>query len=70
MRKLKLFFAAAAALFAMNATAQTWTGHAPAEGTFFLYNVGADKFINNGDPKEDWGTNASSLKSRPKPFCR
>lgn len=58
MRKLRLFFAAAAALFAMNATAQTWTGHAPAEGTFFLYNVGADKFINNGDPKESWGTNA------------
>ena len=40
------------------ANAQTWTGNAPAEGTFFLYNVGAEKFINNGDPNQDWGTNA------------
>ena len=40
------------------ANAQTWTGNAPAEGTFFLYNVGAEKFINNGDPNEEWGTNA------------
>ncbi len=59
MRKLKLFFAACATLVMCGAAnAQTWTGNAPAEGTFFLYNVGAEKFINNGDPNEEWGTNA------------
>lgn len=51
---------AACALFGVTATtwAQSWTGNEPAEGTFLLYNVGAEKFINNGDPNEDWGTNA------------
>ena len=50
MRKLKLFIAACALLGSMSVSAQTWTGNAPADGTFFLYNVGAQKFINNGDP--------------------
>lgn len=58
MRKLKLFIAACALLGSMPVSAQTWTGNAVAEGTFFLYNVGAQKFINNGDPNESWGTNA------------
>lgn len=59
MKKLKLLFAVAALLLGGNtAYSQSWTGNKPAEGTFFLYNVGAQKFINNGDPKENWGTNA------------
>lgn len=58
MKKFKLFLAAMAALVTMGVQAQSWTGNEPAEGTFFLYNVGAAKFINNGDVKEEWGTNA------------
>ena len=58
MKKLRLLFAATAAVFAMNATAQTWTGSDPAEGTYFLYNVGTGKFINVGDKSAGWGTNA------------
>ncbi len=58
MRKLKLFLTALALMGGASAYAQTWTGNEPAEGTFLLYNVGADKFINNGDPAQEWGTNA------------
>ena len=59
MKKLKLLFAVAALLLGGNtAYSLSWTGNEPAEGTFFLYNVGADKFINNGDPNQEWGTNA------------
>ena len=43
---------------ALGLRAQTWTGNAASEGTFYLYNVGAEKFLNNGDPTESWGTNA------------
>lgn len=58
--KRKLLLAALCVVGALGfkANAQSWTGNAPAEGTFFLYNVGADKFINNGDPHQRWGTNA------------
>jgi|GEM_PF-3667174 len=38
------------------ATAQTWTASAPADGTFYLYNVGAEKFLCSG---YTWGTRAS-----------
>ena len=41
-----------------NASAQTWTGNEVSEGTFYLYNVGAQKYLNNGDPNQGWGTNA------------
>jgi len=59
MNKLKLLIAACALILGNAATwAQAWTGNEPAEGTFLLYNVGAQKFINNGDPAENWGTNA------------
>ena len=58
MKKFKLFLAALAAMVGLSANAQTWTGNAPTEGTFFLYNVGAAKFLNNGDPNSEWGTNA------------
>ena len=43
---------------ALGLRALTWTGNAASEGTFYLYNVGAEKFLNNGDPGQSWGTNA------------
>ena len=58
MKKIKLLFAAFAAMVGLGAYAQTWTGNAVANGTFYLYNVGAQKFLNNGDPLQEWGTNA------------
>ena len=58
MKHLRLFVAAIAAVFGLSSYAQTWTGNEVTDGTFFLYNVGAQKFLNNGDPKENWGTNA------------
>jgi hypothetical protein len=58
MKRIRLLLAAVAAMVWLGANAQSWTGNAPSEGTFFLYNVGAAKFINNGDPNENWGTNA------------
>ncbi|MBO7068262.1 MAG: hypothetical protein J6W52_06235 [Bacteroidaceae bacterium] len=58
MKKIKLFLAAFAAIVGLSANAQTWTGNAVANGTFYLYNVGAQKFLNNGDPLQNWGTNA------------
>ena len=54
-RKLLLAMAFIASVFTANAQ---WTGSEPAEGTFFLYNVGAQKFINVGDKAAGWGTNA------------
>lgn len=41
-----------------NVSAQTWMGNEVSEGTFYLYNVGAQKYLNNGDPNQGWGTNA------------
>lgn len=35
--------------------AQSWTAQAPANGDFYLYNVGTGKFLSCG---EDWGTHA------------
>ena len=60
MKKLKLLLAFCALMLGWSsASAQSWTGNAPADQkSFYLYNVGAQKFINNGDPKEGWGTNA------------
>lgn len=58
MKKIKLFLAAIAAIVGLGVNAQTWTGNAVANGTFYLYNVGAQKFLNNGDPLQSWGTNA------------
>ena len=56
--KRKLLFAAFAALVSLGSWAQTWTGNEVAAGTFYLYNVDAAKFLNNGDPNQEWGTNA------------
>lgn len=36
--------------------AQNWTGNAPAEGTYYLYNVGQKKFLTSGNW---WGTHAA-----------
>ena len=50
MRKLKLFMAACA-LFAggMSVNAQSWTsGSEVGEGEFYLYNIGADRYLTNG----------------------
>ncbi|MBQ7461931.1 MAG: hypothetical protein IJS63_06700 [Bacteroidaceae bacterium] len=58
MKKIKLFLAAMTAMFTMGVNAQEWTGNAVANGTFYLYNVGAQKYLNNGDPLQNWGTNA------------
>ncbi len=59
MKKLKLIFATFALLLGVsNAWATDWTGNSVAAGTYYLYNVGADKFLNNGDPAQSWGTNA------------
>lgn len=58
MKKIKFFLAAFAAMFGLGMQAQTWTGNPVAEGSFYLYNVGAQKYLNNGDPLQSWGTNA------------
>lgn len=41
---------------AVYAQAQSWTASAPAAGTFYLYNVGAEKFMASGT---SWGSRAS-----------
>ena len=58
MKHLRLFVAAIAAVFGLSSYAQSWTGDDPANGDFFLYNVGAKKFVSAGDPVAQWGTNA------------
>ena len=41
---------------AVDVTAQSWTASQPAEGTFYIYNVGAGKFLASGT---SWGSRAS-----------
>lgn len=57
---LRILFAAIWVVWGMNyplgAMAQTWTGNAPQEGDFYLYNVGAGKFLTSGCW---WGTHAA-----------
>lgn len=57
---MKRFFLSAALcpyeVLAVCGANPTWTASAPAEGTFFLYNVGADAFVYGS---HDWGTRAS-----------
>ena len=59
--KRKLFFAMLYIASALSFTAKAqWTGHTVAAGTFYLYNVGADKFLNIGNKSDDsYGTNAN-----------
>ena len=58
MKRIRLLLAVFAAMVGLSVNAQTWTGSDPAEGKFFLYNVGTGKFINVGDKSAGWGTNA------------
>ena len=56
MKHLRLFLALFTLLIGgASASAQTWTGSEVGEGTYYLYNVGADKFLAYG---ADWGTRA------------
>ncbi|MCR4613488.1 MAG: hypothetical protein K5778_05755 [Bacteroidaceae bacterium] len=41
---------------ALGAQAQSWTASAPDNGTFYIYNVGAEKFLASGT---SWGSRAS-----------
>lgn len=60
MKKLKLLLALFALFVGGNsAWSQGWTASAPATGDFYLYNVGANAYIENGS---SWGTH-SALKS-------
>ena len=55
----RLLFAMLCIVSALGMRAQNWTGNAPEDGkTFYLYNVESGKFLNNGDPNSEWGTNA------------
>ena len=54
--KRKLLFAIVALLCAVGSRATDWTGNAPAAGDFYLYNVGADRFLGYG---ANWGTRAT-----------
>ncbi len=54
----RILFAMLCIVSALGMRAQNWTGSEPAEGDFYLYNVGAGKFLNAGDRAAQWGTNA------------
>ena len=56
MKKIRLLLAAFAAMVGLGASAQGWTAQAPADGDFYLYNVGSGKFLSCGS--EYWGTKA------------
>ncbi len=57
--KRKLLFAIVALMCSVGTWAQGWTASAPATGDFYLYNVGANAYLENGS---SWGTHAA-LKS-------
>ena len=56
---------AAVFLIPANMTAQSWTASAPADGTFYLYNVGREAFMYGHN---DWDTRASLTKEGGIPF--
>ena len=59
MKHLRLLVALLALLTGVgNLSAQTWTGNEVADGDFYLFNVGSQKFLNVGDPSTGWGTHA------------
>ena len=59
MKHLRLLVALLALLTGVdNLAAQTWSGNEIAQGDFYLFNVGAQKYLNNGDPNESRGSNA------------
>jgi len=53
--KRKLLFAMLCIVSVLGLKAQTWPAQEPAEGDFYLYNVGTGTFLSCG---EDWGTYA------------
>ena len=59
--KRKLFFAVLCIASALSFAAEVqWTGNTVGDGTYYLYNVGADKFLNIGNKSNDnWGANAN-----------
>ena len=58
MKKLKLLLAFCALLLGWsNASATDWVGNEVAAGEFYLYNVGADRYLGFG---ENWGTKATA----------
>lgn len=57
MKKIKLLLAAMTAMVSLGVNATDWTGSAVAEGTYYLYNVGAGQFLSYG---KNWGTRAVS----------
>ena len=56
MKKLKLLFVACALLFSVGMQAQSWVPSEVGEGSFYLYNVGSEKYLTGGN---SWGTHAS-----------
>lgn len=61
MKKIRLFFAAAAAMVGLSMNAQSWTapevpGAEVGAGSFVLYNVGSGQYLTAGNA---WGTQAS-----------
>lgn len=60
MRQLRLLMAAFAAVFGLCVNAQTWTASEVGEGTFYLYNVGAEGYLVGAN---SWGTQASIAKT-------
>jgi len=58
--KRKLLLAALCVVGALGMRAQSWTASEVAAGDFYLYNVGAGKFLGAGN---NWGTRASVLEN-------
>ena len=56
MNHYRLLFAAIMAVFSLGLSAQDWTGNEAAEGDFYLYNVGQQKWLTSGN---SWGTQAT-----------
>ena len=62
MKKLHFSFLVLLCLITQSLAAQSWTACAPAEGTFYLYNVGNEGYLYGAN---DYGTRASITKDFP-----
>ncbi len=56
MKSFKLFITTLLAGCCLLTGAAEWVGITVTDGTFYLYNIGTGKFLNDGDPNADWGT--------------
>ena len=65
MRKFRLLLTAIATVFVGHASAQGWVPSEVGEGTFYLYNVGAQGFVVGAN---NWGTRASITAEGGIPF--